>query len=207
MANRYQVWSGDKLLSTQTSTRYMLRSTTTQSYQVIAVAKDGTPSFASEPEEYRAPRTVIVQEAEENYPSSDRPYKGAFGKGFIEMSHTKNTVVEFKVPIKKAGVYAIRFRYANGHGPTNTSNKCAIRSLVLNFKQVGTVVFPQRGNEEWSNWGWSSVERVYLKAGVQRITLDYQDFNRNMNGEVNEFMLDRIEIVPVSLKRDMNGVK
>jgi hypothetical protein len=78
---------------------------------------------------------------------------------------------------------------------------------VLNFKQVGTVVFPQRGNEEWSNWGWSSVERVYLKAGVQRITLDYQDFNRNMNGEVNEFMLDRIEIVPVSLKRDMNGVK
>lgn len=194
-ADRYQVWSGDQLLSTQTSTRYVLRSAATRSYQVIALAKDGTPSFASEPVEYRAPGSVIVVDAEGRYPAADRPYKGAMGKGFIEMSHVKNTVVEFRVPIKQAGVYAIRFRYANGHGPTNTSNKCAIRSLLVNFKQVGTMVFPQRGNEEWSNWGWSNVERVYLPAGVQRITLDYQDFNRNMNGEVNEFMLDRIEVV------------
>ena len=91
-------------------------------------------------------------------------------------------------------MYAIDFRYANGNGPVNTENKCAIRTLRVNDEFAGTVVLPQRGKNEWSDWGFSNSVIIYLEKGSQMITLGLESANNNMNGEINQAMLDYMRI-------------
>ena len=87
------------------------------------------------------------------------------------------------------------FRYANGNGPINTNNKCAIRTLRNGQgAQLGTIVLPQRGVEEWSNWGFTNAVRVHLPKGTTTLTLAYEPANTNMNGAVNQAMLDYLRL-------------
>jgi len=86
----------------------------------------------------------------------------------------------------------MRMRYANGAGPVNTDNNCGIRSLYVNGIFESSLIFPQRGKDEWSNWGLTSVEWISLNEGENTLTVRYEDFNRNMDGEINDFLLDCI---------------
>ena len=122
------------------------------------------------------------------------PYKGFTGKGFVEISKLENTKLSIPVTIAEDGTYAIDFRYANGNGPTNTENKCAIRTLKIDNKKSGTFVFPQRGVDEWSNWGFSNPVQVYLKKGKHIILLSFEHNDENMNVDVNQAMLDYLRI-------------
>jgi len=85
-------------------------------------------------------------------------------------------------------------RYANGTGPVNTDNNCGIRSLYVNGSFAGSMVFPQRGKDEWSDWGSTGVEWISLREGENTLNLRYEEFNRNMDGVINEFLLDYIII-------------
>jgi hypothetical protein len=96
--------------------------------------------------------------------------------------------------VPEAGLYAVDFRYANGNGPTNTNNKCAIRTLRMGPKLLGTIVLPQRGVDEWSNWGFSNAVLVQLDKGTHQLTLAYEPANTNMNGAVNQAMLDYLRV-------------
>jgi len=99
------------------------------------------------------------------------------------------------VEVPEAGLYALDFRYANGNGPVNTDNKCAIRTLRDGQGQLlGTVVLPQRGVGEWSNWGFSNAILVPLAKGKNTLTLTYEPANTNMNGAVNQAMLDCLRV-------------
>ena len=89
------------------------------------------------------------------------------------------------------------FRYANGNGPINTSNKCAIRTLRVGATQLGTVVLPQRGVDEWSDWGYSSPILVQLPRGKSVLVLALDPANENMNGTVNEALLDQLRIIRI----------
>ena len=75
-----------------------------------------------------------------------QPYPGYSGKGFIEVSKSANRRLTLPVTVPAAGRYALDFRYANGNGPLNTSNKCALRTLRRADELLGTVVLPQRGD-------------------------------------------------------------
>jgi hypothetical protein len=133
-------------------------------------------------------------ELEEQMKPAAYTYKGFSGKGFVEISRSINSTVNLQVDIKTSGVYAIDFRYSNGNGPSNTENKCAIRTVKVNGVKEGTLVFPQRGNEEWSNWGFSNPVLVNLQKGRQQISLSLDPANENMNMEINQAMLDYLRI-------------
>ena len=122
------------------------------------------------------------------------PYNGFAGEGFIEISKSVNTVVNISINIPQAGSYALDFRYANGNGPINTENKCAIRTLKMDNQFRGTFVFPQRGTNEWSNWGFSNSIIIYLKKGKHTLTLSLKKANENMNGEINQAMVDYLRV-------------
>lgn len=164
-------------------------------YQVIALDKNNNGSFASEPVVVVADQYVQVLPAENVAEKSTKGYKGFTGDGFIEISTTVNKVVQFKVKAAADGFYAIDFRYANGNGPTNTENKCAIRTLSVDGRKINAIVFPQRGKEEWSNWGFSNALKVKLAKGEHIITVSLEDFNENMNGEINQAMIDCLRII------------
>jgi hypothetical protein len=166
-------------------------------YQVVAVDTKGFESFASEPFPITPEKFRRTYELEGSTAKSAKPYKGYTGKGFVEISTTQNRTLTTRVQIPETGLYALDFRYANGNGPINTSNKCALRTLRLGPQRLGTVVLPQRGVEEWSDWGFSNPIVVRLDKGSYPLTLAYEPADANMNGEVNQAMLDYLRVTRV----------
>ncbi|MBF9255115.1 glycogen debranching protein [Pontibacter sp. 172403-2] len=194
-AARYKVLkNGVELLTTTDTKAVVPASDDYVEYQVIAIDAGGLASFANEPVVVATDEAIQVYELEKISGKSPLPYKGYSGNGFVEISKEKNTSLSMKVTVPEAGVYAIDFRYANGAGPINTSNKCAIRTLKTDNTFAGTIVLPQRGTDEWSDWGYTNSVQVKLDKGTHTITLSFEPANENMNGEVNKAMLDYVRI-------------
>ena len=164
-------------------------------YQVIAVDANLVGSFASEPIIVSTPKSITIYETEATLAKANLPYKGFSGKGFIETSKKVNTTIGFLINVSESGSYAIDLRYANGNGPTNTENKCAIRTLKEKDKFLGTLIFPQRGVQEWSNWGFSNSVKIHLDKGQHKLTLVLDKNNENMNVEINQAMLDYLRVI------------
>ena len=97
--------------------------------------------------------------------------------------------------LSETGTYAIDLRYSNGNGPVNTENKCAIRTLTINGNFAGALVMPQRGRDEWSNWGYSNAVKVNLKKGLNNVSIIFKDYNDNMNETINQAMIDNLRVV------------
>ncbi|WP_347157536.1 MGH1-like glycoside hydrolase domain-containing protein [Pontibacter chitinilyticus] len=189
--------NGQQLLTTENTDTQLPATSTYAAYQVIAVDNQGLESFANEPvvvpgkvqQVYELEKATATATGKANL-----PYKGYSGKGFVEISKEKNTRLTMKVTVPEAGRYAIDFRYANGNGPINTSNKCAIRSLKSGNTFLGAIVLPQRGDGEWSDWGFTNAVQVRLEKGTTEFTLSLEPANANMNGEVNQAMLDYLRV-------------
>ena len=165
-------------------------------WQVIAVAADGTQSFASEPLSNRPTHfydldneTLIAVSEEISYPAEK--ISGYRGNGFVETDMKSNPVVK-TIQIPHDGLYSISYRYSNGNGPVNTENKAAIRSLYVDGKDVGTIVMPQRGVANWNDWGKTNSVKVNLSQGEHTITLQYNPEDRNMNPHTNHALIDGI---------------
>ena len=191
-SEEFQLLKNGQLVTTIKATEYVVPAGPFAVYQVVAVDDASRESFASEPVEIGAtPQQVQLETVA---PKATQPYKGYSGKGFVEITTTKNTTLTIPVTVPESGVYALDFRYANGNGPINTNNQCAIRTLRRGPALLGTVVLPQRGVQEWSNWGFSNPILVRLEKGTHGLTLAYEPANQNMNIEVNQAMLDYLRV-------------
>ena len=194
-AGEYLILKNGKLATTIHETEYVVPAEGFAAWQVIAVDDASRESFASEPLELGREATGGQQvQLETVAGKSALPYKGYSGKGFIETTTTKNNALSIPVTVSEAGLYALDFRYANGNGPLNTNNRCAVRTLRRGSELLGTVVLPQRGVAEWSNWGFSNPILVRLEKGSTRLQLAYEPANQNMNIEVNQAMLDYLRL-------------
>ncbi len=191
-AAEYRVIRNGKLIVRTTNTQY--QATASGEYQVIATDAEKVPSFASEPLNIYTAAEIQRIEMETIATPSDLHYEGYSGQGFVEISTHTNKIVLVNVNIPEAGTYAIDFSYANGNGPTNTENKCAIRTFNVDGTFAGTFVFPQRGKDEWSNWGFSNVNTIKLSKGQHQLSLSFEAWNNNMNGEINQAMLDYMRL-------------
>ena len=196
--NAYYLFKNGKKLAAIKASTYSPPANEYAEYQVAAVDAKGVASFNSEPVEVIPPNAVTVIETETDAPKSDLSYQGFSGDGFVEISKTKNTQIEIPVNITNDGLYSIDFRYANGNGPINTENKCAIRTLNVDGTFAGTEVFPQRGKGEWSAWGFSNPVKIKLTKGKHVVTLQFTPANENMNGEINQAMIDYLRLVRVN---------
>ena len=194
-AASYRVLVNGKQVSESASTSFKTKQQGYQEYQVIAVDKSGVASFASEPLELIPPSQVSLYELENYAGPASYAYKGFSGKGFVETGASINTVIKVPVSIKEEGDYAVDIRYANGNGPVNTENKCAVRHISINGDAKGSLVFPQRGKGEWSNWGWSNPLTVHLTKGDYFISIEYLPANENMNEAINQAMLDQLRLI------------
>ncbi len=164
-------------------------------YQVLAVGENGTESFLSKPVFYYPEKEIIRLEAEQFGKISEQKSGGFSGSGFVELTLSDPKPYLFEISAPNSGEYLIEFSYANGSGPINTDNKCGIRALYCNATFVGAAVFPQRGTDEWSNWGISNPLKVKLNKGLNKLELRMESFTKNMNVEVNQFYLDRIDLI------------
>ncbi|RSK24025.1 glycogen debranching protein [Hymenobacter metallilatus] len=195
-ASAYQVLRNGQFAARTTGTSLAVTPGLYAEYQVVAVDAGGQESFASEPLPVPSQPAQLVQ-LETRAAKSSKAYKGFSGTGFVEISRTVNTHLTIPVTVPETGLYALDFRYANGNGPLNTDNKCALRTLRLGQRQLGTVVLPQRGVAEWSSWGFSNPILVRLPKGSHTLTLRFEPANENMNGEINQAMLDYLRLTRV----------
>lgn len=168
-------------------------------YQVLSVDEKGWQSFLSEPIRIAAQDDIIIQ-AEQVGENVQSEYSGFMGDGYIQLDKKENEKVSFIIEIDKPGFYSIDFRYANGNGPINTNNKCAIRTLLIDEKRIGAIILPQRGNQLWTDWGYSNSIIINLSAGRHTFTLVFTKSDNNMNGEINFALLDCLRLTLISNK-------
>ncbi len=196
-ASKYVVYRNGSIWAEGSKLSYLLPSDSLYTaYMVVAIDSSGYSSFSGKPLIRYFPSMEKILEAEFFAVKSELPYNGYSGSGFVELTSDKNTRLTFITELDEAGSYVLYFRYSNGSGPVNTDNKCAIRTLMVDGKEVGPIVMPQRGNEEWSNWGDSNFLTMQLSAGRHDFSVEYVlPQNQNMNGETNKAMLDALSII------------
>ncbi|MEM9076706.1 MAG: glycogen debranching protein [Bacteroidota bacterium] len=189
----YRVYKNGKFLKNTLKTQLKVEFDNYASYTVSALDANGNEGFMSEPVVFYS--NMVKVEVENFAPSSKLGYSNYSGDGFVEISTEKNRVIEIPVVVDKDSDYLIDVHYSNGSGRWNTNNKCAIRSLTVNDTYEGVFIFPQRGKDEWSEWGFSNSIEVPLKAGTNLLKIHFEDWNNNMDVSVNTAMLDYVRII------------
>ncbi len=192
-AKAYRIYKNGAFLESSTQTELEAEDLNYVSYTVSAVDEAGKEGFRSEPIVFAKESKII--EIEDYASSSNLPYSNYSGKGFVAISNQENKVINISFEVEKAGAYVLDLHYSNGSGRWNTNNKCAIRSLSLNGEYQGAVVLPQRGKDEWSEWGFSNSIGVALKAGTNVVKIHFEDWNNNMDVDINKAMLDYLRII------------
>lgn len=167
-------------------------------YQVIGFDSNGVESFASEPINNSPsvrikPSTVktVMTSKEVSYQPENGKINGYTGKGFAEVDHNAAPVV-FDVEVANDGDYFFSLRYANGNGPVNTENKCAIRTLFVDGVKAGTIVMPHRGVANWDDWGMTNIVPVKISKGAHKVTIEMMPYDENMNLSTNHALIDAL---------------
>lgn len=194
-AVHYVVFRDGEILENVKSLKFPLQAGEPAEYAVAAVDGPGMTSFISEPVLVYQPSDLKMVEVEDAAPRSALPYSNFSGKGFVVISMTENLELSIPIAAADAGYYLIDCRYSNGTGPWNTDNNCALRSVYINDTYEGVWVFPQRGTDEWSDWGWSNVRKVFLQKGKNELKIRFDSWNTNMDGEINQAMLDVVRVI------------
>lgn len=167
-------------------------------YTVVYIAPyDGKYSgFIGVPHEYIPKGALMTLQCEKYAPAGTSYIKSAVNRNFVEISTARNTDIKIPLTVAEEGAYFIDVRYANGNGPVNTDNKCAIRTLFVNGSDAGAIVMPQRGLGEWMNTGFSNMLQVNLNKGENMLQIKYVvPQNVNMNTEVNTALIDYMRII------------
>lgn len=190
----YEVYKNGGLLSPTDKTEYIVEDSSAYAeYQVKAVMKNGLESFLSEPVVHYGKYELIITEPLGVQLEKDRAnYSGA---GYTGLKNSIGSTSEFEIEITEGGDYAIDFRYANGNGSLTGHNMCAIRTLIIDGVVNSSIVFPQRGENVWDNWGYTNSVIAKLTKGKHIITLEFKKHNENMNGEVNFALVDHMRVV------------
>jgi hypothetical protein len=186
-ADRYEVVrDGRTVVVTRRDRAAVAVETGMAELQVRALDAAGLASFLSAPLRVGQDSATWLVEAED----AASEVGGASGAGVRLAVGSAALVVPFEVPV--AGWYAIDLRYANGSGPVSYGDQAAIRTLAVDGRRAGTLLLPQRGMGRWDLFGDSNAVVVELGAGPHSLAVSLAPEDRNMNGAVNEALVDGV---------------
>jgi hypothetical protein len=166
-------------------------------FQVQAVSDSLGASFLSDPVVWVDSSRILSLPARATGAVLETAGRGFRGEGYLHLTRQQNTCLTWTVEIPATGRYRLTARYANGSGPVNTDNKCALRTVRVDGHESGVLVFPQRGVDRWSDWGNSNGVTLTVSRGSHTLELVYTPLDRNTNGEVNEVLVDALELVRI----------
>ncbi len=192
----YELYANAKHIATYRTASYLVP--LQPSFSLISFIAQRIPyaGYMSQPHEYIPIGSMRIIECEGFAPGGTQLVVQSKSKLYVETTTTKNTDITLNINNDVDAEYFIDIRYANGSGPINTENKCAIRTLIVNNQEVGAIVMPQRGLGEWLNTGFSNRLKTSLKKGNNTIQIKYiTPQNINMNGDVNTALIDFIRII------------
>jgi hypothetical protein len=200
-AARYRVYRNGRPVATTTARAFRVRAEDgVADYQVLARDAAGVESFLSEPVRV-GPATATLTakpEAATERAYGDTAVTGFTGAGFVTLRQAGPARVDVPVRVDRAGAYEVDVRYANGSGPVNTDSKAAVRTLLVDGREAGVLVMPQRGTGAWSEWGYSTGLRVRLAPGAHTLSLAYTPLDANMDRRVNTALVDHVRLARVA---------
>ncbi len=177
----YDIWINGSLLDQINSNK--IRLVPQESYTVtdiVPVSQEHYVGFTCRPyEQIPASALTMVDAVKMGATGTSLIHDKDMASEFIETSRVKNRQINFDVTVDEDGEYLFDVRYANGSGPINTRNMCALRMLYINGSEAGPVVMPQRGIDEWLSTGFSNMLTVKLKKGLNRFSLRLDVENMN----------------------------
>jgi len=193
-ADKYAIFRNGKFITTTQDTTLSIQNTEIyREFQVSAIS-NGIESFLSEPFVFASSFSYSFLQAEEYANAEIINANTEFERkaDYIEISKNKNKNIKFKFISEQSGSHLASFRYSNSSYNESSNDQCAIRSLYVNMKYVGSIVMPIR---QTNSWGFTNSLPIYLKKGVNTIELRYDNFNENMNGDINKALLDQLIII------------
>jgi hypothetical protein len=162
-------------------------------FSLMSINKYGQ-SYMSRP--YRSFARAQILQVEDFAPSGTVFVDKERAKHVVEVSVGRNTDISIPVTVDAAGYYFLDVRYANGSGPVNSGDKCAVRSVFANTHLQGVVVMPQRGAGEWMNMDFSNMVSVELLKGKNVIELKYVNpCDVNVSRNVNTALIDFVRLI------------
>ncbi|WP_026507302.1 carbohydrate-binding protein [Butyrivibrio sp. MC2013] len=193
----YKLWTGREYISVSGGS-YRPDTSVYGAYSLVAVNADGISSEMSRPVVLNDPSNMITLEAEDgsyadgSFASSKSGYTG---RGYVKDPRASSAPVTVTADLDKDGVYLLSSIY-NNVGDTTTGDACAIRSVYVDGKDVGSLVFPVMG----FNYQESTHLTLRLEKGRHEIKVLYDNdnwYDRNMNKAKNDveydsFILERI---------------
>ena len=196
--------NGEKIHETTFTNIEIKQSDQLSEYQVQAVDINNYYSFLSEPVQILNKTGLYRVELEKDHPGRQDKYPGYSGSGYVKLTRTENIKLNIPVEITESDLYTVDFHYANGSGPINTNNKCGIRSFYVDGTRCGVFTFPQRGTDDWTNWGFSNSLHVFLSQGAHQFQLVFEKSNENMNNLENSALLDYLRMMRVKNNKPLN---
>ena len=187
-ADHYKVYqNGELLLKTQDTYMSEVQFNEPVEFMIQAVDSMGNSSFYSKPLKLFTSSYQKFLEAED--------FLIHRKKNYVEFNKKDNRIYYFQVKAPRIGTYTISFLYANGNGPIDAEDKCCTRSFWLNSGYLGSIVFPQRGKNNWNDYGYTNSFTVDLKRGNNFFKISYEDFNKNMNEKIDKIRIDKIRLL------------
>lgn len=186
----YKLFDGTQYIDLTTNT-YKVDTSVYRCYSLVSISKDGVWSEFSKPIQVGPSKTKIKIEAESgtykkaNLKTSPSGYSGS---GVVDDTMTNTYPVIVNANIETEGVYLLSCVY-NNKGETNSSTNCAIRSVYIDGKDVGSLVFPVMN----FYYQTSTHLPIKLTKGQHEIKVLYDSanfFDRNMNITKNSVQYD-----------------
>ncbi|MGN1050991.1 MAG: dockerin type I domain-containing protein, partial [Acutalibacteraceae bacterium] len=149
-------------------------------YSLIAVASDGTNSEFSRP--------IVVSPASQKIEAENCTYTGGSkvsspsgysGTGLVRSTATNNCVVTINYNAENDGTYLLSAMF-NNKGDAQSGVSCGIRSVYVDGKDAGTLVFP----ETYNYYQTSTHLALNLSKGSHEIKVLYDTenwYDRNMS--------------------------
>lgn len=136
--------------------------------------------------------------------STESKNRNFSGKGYVRNFSSENNAFQITIKVPKTSDYLLSMIGANGHGPHGTS--CAIRSVFVDGKDVGTFILEANGN--WDLWTESNhILLPKLKTGEHLVQILYnpenKGFDNNMSFDTenkNDINLDYINVLCADFK-------
>ena len=186
----YKLWTGREYVDVSGGS-YTVDTSVYGCYCLMAVSADGICSELSRPIVVSPDRIRI--EAESGSVSSS----GLISGGYVIDNRSRSAELTLTVNISKAGRYLLSGIY-NNPGDANSGVSCAVRSVYVDGKDAGTLVFPEVYSEHKNQTGTHLT--LDLDEGSHTIKIFYDTANwydRNMsitknNVQYNYFDLDYI---------------
>lgn len=117
----------------------------------------------------------------------------------VELSPSRNLRYSVNLQVADSGLYLMDLLYANGAGPINGQDRCAVRSVMVNGAAAGAIVMPQRGSDDWRDFGYSNRLQMRLHKGYNEVLIYFDPIvDRNYYGKVNTVLLRSIRLIKKS---------